>query len=63
MREKNRIKRIINLISRIWNENPDLRLGQLLMVAGGFTEGDNFHREDNLTEQSLLKFVEDCKKK
>jgi len=33
MRDKNRIPKILKHLEEIWNENPDLRLGQLIMIA------------------------------
>jgi len=31
MRDKKRIKRILNELERIWNASPDMRFGQLLI--------------------------------
>lgn len=31
MRERARIKRILNLIEELWNKSPDQRFGQLLI--------------------------------
>lgn len=33
MRDKKRIPKILNQLEQIWNENPDLRLGQIIMIA------------------------------
>ncbi len=33
MRDKKRIPKILNHLEEIWNENPDLRLGQIIMIA------------------------------
>lgn len=33
MRNINRIGNVLETISKIWNKNPDLRLGQLLLNA------------------------------
>jgi uncharacterized protein YihD (DUF1040 family) len=33
MRDKARISEMIKLIEEIWNENPDFRLGQLIVNA------------------------------
>ena len=33
MRDKNRIPKILNELERIWKKNPDLRLGQIIMIA------------------------------
>lgn len=31
MREKERIKRILNLLEKYWNKHPDQRFGQMLI--------------------------------
>lgn len=33
MRDKNRIPKVLNELERVWKENPDLRLGQIIMIA------------------------------
>jgi|GEM_PF-874182 len=33
MRDKNRIPKILKELERVWKKNPDLRLGQLIMIA------------------------------
>ncbi|MFK7770995.1 MAG: hypothetical protein AB8F94_02605 [Saprospiraceae bacterium] len=33
MRDKKRIPKILNELERIWKENPDLRLGQIMIIA------------------------------
>jgi hypothetical protein len=33
MIDKKRIPKILNHLEEIWNENPDLRLGQIIMIA------------------------------
>ena len=33
MRDKNRIPKILNELERIWKANPDIRLGQLMVIA------------------------------
>jgi len=52
MRDIKRIKRILNLIEKIWTENPDLRLGQLLYNFANFYDC-NYHKEDDETEKHL----------
>jgi len=63
MRDKKRIKRILKLLEKLWNEpqNMDLRLGQLLEKYVFFMgeRGDNtsvtlFYQADETTE-SILK--------
>lgn len=58
MRELARIKRILKLIEKIWNKYPDQRLGQLL-INYGFSERDIFNQEDNVTEGSLKRWLEE----
>lgn len=52
MREKERIKRILILLEEIWNEVPELRLGQLLYNLADF-HGDIFYIEDDVIEKKL----------
>ena len=67
MRDPNRIKRIMSLLQRTWEEYPDMRLNQLLMNIHGIGEGtaftrDFFYQEDTQTERSLLHILEEgCK--
>ncbi len=53
MRDPKRIKRILDLIEKLWTQAPDQRLGQLLMNYGGFTTKDNWNIEDDDTETML----------
>jgi hypothetical protein len=56
MRDKNRIKRILNLIEEIWKENPDQRFGQLLINFGIVADDFNtWHNEDDILEEHLIK--------
>lgn len=48
MREEKRIDRILEKISRIWKENPDWRLGQLLVNCGLKESMPFFHEDDRL---------------
>lgn len=59
MRNPDRIDRILELISIFWHKNPDLRLGQLLMIAGGFSKDDNFALEDDIVEEHLIQWIKD----
>ena len=52
MRDKNRINPILDMLKIVWNEYPDVRLGQLLHIAiirGGIKNKnfDLFHIEDD----------------
>lgn len=53
MRDPERIKRILNIIQRIWLTYPDLRLSQLLINAVG-TQELSYHVEDDVLEEFLL---------
>ena len=54
MRDPNRIPRILGKIQRVWEQNPDLRLGQLIqnLVDRNQTKGV-FYYEDDALEQAL----------
>ena len=59
MRDLARIERIMNVLSRIWRQNPDLRIGQILVSVAqvyGFTSPDIFHVEDDDILQALLDY-------
>ncbi len=45
MRDPNRISRILNLIEKLWKQNPDLRLGQLII---GLTDNDRIGAKKDL---------------
>jgi len=54
MREKERIKRILNKIEKIWNKHPDLRFGQLLINLGIVEDSFRvWNNEDNVLEEYL----------
>jgi len=53
MRNPERIDRILKLISVMWHQQPDLRLGQFLYFFADF-KGDIFPIEDTTTEQALI---------
>jgi uncharacterized protein YihD (DUF1040 family) len=52
MRDPKRISRILSLVRALWEQNPDLRLIQLLMnnVEEG---GEAYHFEDDKLEEAL----------
>lgn len=50
-RKKERIKRIIKLIERIWKKRPELRLCQL--IGNCFDSKDLYHKEDDELEKRL----------
>jgi len=51
MRDIKRINKILGLIKKIWKENPDLRLCQL--IKNCFNSDDIYYVEDEELERSL----------
>lgn len=51
MRDPNRINRICELLSEVWKQYPDWRLGQLLFNLTG--RYDMFYVEDDTIEEEL----------
>ena len=51
MRNPDRIDEILKLISKIWHENPDLRLCQL--IGNCFTQFDFYYIEDDVLQNRL----------
>lgn len=52
MRDPKRIPRIIEQVLKIWERNPDLRLGQLIENCRGFAL-DAYNLEDDVLERRL----------
>lgn len=49
MRNPHRIPVILNLLKEVWEQNPDLRLSQLILNAayrGGWEVNDAFYAEE-----------------
>jgi len=53
MRDPKRIPKILKELRKIWEENPDLRLGQLLLNLGF----DFYYLEDDVLIESLKKQI------
>ena len=51
MRDQKRIKRILRLLEKIWLQNPDLRLCQL--IGNCYGPYDLYHKEDDDLEKKL----------
>ena len=64
MRDPNRIKPILAQIERIWSDNLDLRLGQLIVIATQLKEPciDVFYKEDQDLLDGLLQYEKKTKK-
>lgn len=56
MRDPKRIKRILQLVEIIWEDNPDLRLTQLIMNSLNI-ENDPYYIEDDDLEKALLEYI------
>jgi uncharacterized protein YihD (DUF1040 family) len=60
MRDPDRIRPILHLVEQIWEQNPDLRLGQLLINAIRPSEAvpEVFYAEDDELVQGLRRLAE-----
>lgn len=58
MRDKERIPKILSGIEKIWKENPDLRLGQLLKNLRTNVMFDFYYIEDEKLLQLLKEYYE-----
>lgn len=61
MRKLSRIKKILGMLEKLWNEYPDMRFGQLLEnfiffkgERGDSTSVSIFYQEDDETEAILI---------
>jgi len=57
MRDPKRINRIITKIKKYWEQNPDLRFNQLLIILGAIPDGKHFFIEDDIIEKNINKSV------
>jgi uncharacterized protein YihD (DUF1040 family) len=65
MRNPDRIVSILALLTEVWAEHPDMRLGQLLSNAAfhaGWKDRDLFYLEDSRLHVGLIKFYATSKK-
>lgn len=51
-----RIEPMLDVVSRVWKENPHLRLGQLMVICG--KKSDIFYVEDEEIIRGLMEFEE-----
>ncbi|MER0041586.1 hypothetical protein [Pseudomonas sp. MGal98] len=66
MRDPERIDEMLDLIREVWQDNPDLRLGQLIMNAARMREptAENiFYIEDGSLAKGLRRYLEHVKTK
>ena len=57
MRNPDRIDEILELISKIWHKNPDLRLCQLLGNCSALY--DLYYVEDDKLQDELIKYLKE----
>ena len=64
MREAIRIPEILEHLARIWKDNPDFKLGQLIATAASSTKPlpEVFYLEDNQLLKGLLDLEEKLNK-
>jgi uncharacterized protein YihD (DUF1040 family) len=55
MRDPARIDRMLAALKKAWKENPDMRLGQLIVNVAG--KNDPYFIEDDVTETRLTQVV------
>ena len=61
MRDPKRIKRILEMIEKRWNETPDQRFTQLLINLGLMEDGSKWHYEDDELEKGLKEYISKTK--
>lgn len=59
MRNPERIDKILEIIGKIWKQNPDLRLGQMIMNAFNIRDGNGCYyiEDDNFIQKLIDKVV------
>jgi hypothetical protein len=66
MRDPERIDEMLDLIREVWQSNPDLRLGQLIVNAARMREPaieNIFYIEDGSLAKGLMRYLELVKSK
>jgi hypothetical protein len=60
MRDKSRIPKLLTLLNEVWTENPDLRLGQLIVnaVRPSAPAPQIFSLEDDKMEDKLKELLQ-----
>jgi hypothetical protein len=63
MRDKNRIEPFLNQLHILWEQNSDLRFGQLVYILNIELCGDSdsFDIEDDKYLEQIIKDIERCK--
>ncbi len=58
MRDPARIDVLIELLRQAWQQNPDLRLGQLIVNSLEYGRCAAFHTEDDIAQELLRAMVD-----
>lgn len=58
MRDPERIRPMLDELEKLWRENPDLRLGQLLVITATAARVTPFYVEDDVLLQTIRKKFE-----
>ena len=61
MRNKKRIRELLDILEEIWKTNPDLRLGQL--IKNQYQEKDFYYEEDDKFLMRLAYSISDDEKR
>ena len=56
-RDPARIERVLDKLNKLWQNNPEIRLGQLIHVIIGDNHADLFILEDDKLEESLDRLI------
>ncbi len=59
MRDKNRIKPILEKLENYWLQNPDLRLGQIILnvIVPQSSHSEVYYLEDEKFEEKLDEYI------
>ena len=58
MRDPKRIEKILDSLKKIWEDKPDLRFGQILIVLNLAADTyETWAKEDDAVEEQLEKFL------
>ena len=65
MRDPERIDEILGLVRQVWLQDPDLRLGQIIVnaVRPGNTCPEIFAVEDTALRRGLIRFLESLRQR
>ncbi len=62
MRDPDRIPEVLRMLETAWKQQPDMRLGQLVIAAaslGSKVDGDPFYTEEPAMMRGLARLIEE----